>query len=175
VFGKRKTPERKADLLEERLTAAVPEVAALILDQLEKRLNIHLDGPKKLEVLFELFAYFMHILDRMAFQALGVAGSGAFGDRLVSKVASSLATADAVNQLRETYNMRQVQYATYRAFIAPEGEPPKETLVWEFSKVLLGLTGDSNPVTLNLIFGMVCDWTPVVIQEALKVDEVLNS
>ena len=174
MFSKKKAPEEMADIIAERMSGGVPEVVSFILEQLQDKLNIRLDSRRNEQVLFETFAFFMHIVDRMAFEALGVDGRVAFGDRLVSRIAGTLASTDLVERLRDTYNKRQVKYAQYQELLPPESKPLKGTLVWEFSKVVLELTGDSNPTTLVLICHMVSDWVPFMMQDALKVESVLK-
>ena len=147
MFRRKKTPDEKADLIGDRLIGSVPEVVEFVLGQLQEKYNIVLGSGKNQAALLETFAFCMHIVDGMAFQALGIGGRAAFGDRLTAKVASVVASADIVERFLDTYNKRQLQYARCPEMLAAKGEALKGTLIWEFSKVLFELTGDPNPTT----------------------------
>ena len=91
----------------------------------------------------------------------------AFGDRFVeavlnegSRELNKGASGDDFNRvLRETYNSRQIQHARCHALVPAKGGPLKDTLYWEFSRILLRLLDDQNPATLTFINLLVAEMT----------------
>ncbi|MEK7404255.1 MAG: hypothetical protein AAB225_04030 [Acidobacteriota bacterium] len=181
MFWKKKSTEDKADAIGERLLGAVPEMANIMLSELGDKYSIHLNDDQTERFLIELFVFYMHLLDRMAFARLGPAGREAFGDRLVAVVAHglmdsldrSISSVDFVARLRDTYNRRQVEYAGYRDLVARQDEPLKGTLFWEVGKVIWRITGDSNPVTLTMISIMISKSVPLVL-DAVAAEQYLR-
>ena len=49
-----------------------------------------------------------------------------------------------VATLRDTYNRRQQEYARYRKIVPHGDEGTKDTLFWEFAKLLFNLFVDNN-------------------------------
>lgn len=176
--------KQKADLLGERLVGGATETAAIITEELGKRFNVGFrDGNGAPQFIIEVIVFYMHLVDRLAFAHLGAARCEAFGDRFVVAVVKEVlreldkeVPADDFGQaLRDTYNRRQVQYAGYKVLIPAKNEPLKDTLYWEFSKVLCGFLDDQNPATLMFLNLLIADLTKVVLTDAMKVEEVLRS
>jgi hypothetical protein len=181
-WKKRLTTEQKADLLGERLLGAVPEVASFILSKLDDTPSVQVTERNREQLLIELFVFYMHILDRMAFRHLGPSGRDVFAERLANIVAAAIAEsqwvnasrADGPDRFQSTYNERQLEYANYKEFYPQGQEPWKDTLFWECGKILFGLTASHNPVDLTLLAMMVMDWTPVLLGKALMAEETLK-
>jgi hypothetical protein len=183
MFDK-KTVIDKAELLGERLLGGVPEIASFLLTELDKiQPGIGFrdeNGPERFWI--ELFVFYMHILDRLAFLHLGAEKKDIFSNRLIVVVMNGLVinlnkelfALDFVAEMRDTYNRRQVEYSRYKGLIPPKDEPLKDTLLWEFSKVLFELFDDENPTTLGLLSLMVSDCTVTLLREGLKADQVLR-
>ena len=178
----RKTNIEKADLLGERLVGGASEAVAFLAEELGNRCKVgFLDATKASQFIIEIIAFYMHMIDRMAFALLGSAEREAFGDRLVLSVlrealrelGDETSRDDFGPALRETYNRRQVQYARYKVPIPPEGEPLMGTLNWEFSKILFGFLDTDNPAVLMFLSLLVAETTKTMLAEALKVEEVL--
>lgn len=180
----KKTEIAKAELLGERLLGGVPEIASFLLTELHKiQPGIGFrdeNGPKRFWI--ELFVFYMYILDRLAFLHLGAEKRDIFSDRLIVVVMNGLvvdlnkelSAVDFVAEMRDTYNHRQSEYSRYKELIPPKDEPLKDTLFWEFSKVLFALFDDENPATLGLLSLMVSDCTMTLLSEGLKADQVLR-
>jgi hypothetical protein len=64
--------------------------------------------------------------------------------------------------------------ARYKVLIPRKDEPLKDTLYWEFGKILFGFLDDTNPATLFCLNVLVAHMTKVMLNE-LKVEEVLGS
>ena len=177
------SPEEKADLLGERLLGAVPEVARFLLEGVGGETVVRLSDKNLQQLLIELFVFYMHLLDRMALAELGVDGREIFCDRLIVNVANSLvlrlhksiSSVDFVATFKDTYNQRQVQYAGYRALFPADSEPANGTLVWEVSKILLALTGSSNPVRLSEIVLAVTYSHKLMMVDSLEAEVTLRS
>ncbi len=177
-----KSEIEKADVLGERLVGGAGEVVAFIIEQLRTRFGVGLrDISSAPQITIEVIVFYMHLVDRLALAHLGVEKREAFVDRFIVAVvkevsrelAKQVSADDFVPALRETYNLRQVQYARYRMLMPSEREALKNTLFWEFSNVLFGFFDDHNPVTLALLNVMVIDLAEVMLKDAMKVDEVL--
>lgn len=183
----RKTNIEKADLLGEGLVGAASEAVAFLAEDLGDRCKVgFLDATKTSKTsqfIIEIIAFYMHMVDRVAFALLETAEHEAFGDRLVLAVlreavrelGDETSPDDFGPPLRKTYNRRQVQYARYKVLIPAEEEPLKGTLNWEFSKILFRFLDTDNPAVLMFLSFLVAEMTKVMLTEALKVEEVLLS
>ncbi len=180
----RKTEIEKADLLGECLVGGATETATIIMEELGKRFGVGFrDGNVAPQFLVEVIVFYMHLIDRLAFVHLGVEKREVFGDRFIVAVVKELlrelsreVSADEFGRtLRDTYNQRQTQYARYKALIPDKDAPLKDTLYWEFSKILFGLLDDQNPATLMFLDLFVADMTDVMLSKAMNVEAVLRS
>lgn len=68
-----------------------------------------------------------------------------------------------------------MQYSRYKELIPPRDEPLKDTLYWEFSKILFGYLDDRNPATLISINLWVADMADVMLTETMQVEEILTT
>jgi len=178
------TEIEKADLLGERLVGGAVEAARVIAAELGKRYNVGFrDGSTALQFIIEVIVFYMHLVDRMAFAHFGAAKRETFGDRfvvavvreMVRELSKDLSPDECGQTLGDTYNRRQIQYAKYKVLIAKKDDPLKDTLYWEFSKILFGFLDDTNPVTLMFLNILVADMANVMLNEALDVEEILRS
>jgi hypothetical protein len=179
----RGTEIEKADLLGERLVGGATEAARIILEELGKRYNVVLcyDETAPLFII-EVMVFYMHLVDCFAFVHLGVAKRETFAKRFVETVLkeslrdiANIEGFDFEKSLRDTYNRRQVQYTKYRSLVPKDDEPPKDTLCWEFSKILFGFLNDTNPVHFTVLHLLVLKITTAMVNDTLKVEEVLRS
>jgi len=180
----RRTEIEKADLLGERLVGGASETATIIMEEMGKRYNVGFrDGNGAQQFLIEVIAFYMHLVDVFAFGILGLEKREIFGDRLAVAVVRELlrelsrdTSADDFGEtLRDTYNRRQMEYARYKVHIPANEKPLKNTLYWEFSKILFGMMDDTNPARLMFLNVLVADMTNMMLNVALKVEEVLRS
>ena len=179
-----RTEIEKADLLGGGLVGGATETASVIVEELGKRYNIGFrDGSIAPQFIIEVIVFYMHLVDRLALAHFGVEKREVFGDRLIVAIVKEIlrelgkdvSADDFGKALRDTYNHRQIQYARYKVLIPPKDEPLKDTLYWEFSKILFGFLYDTNPATLIFLNFLVTDMTKVMLNDALKVDEILRS
>jgi hypothetical protein len=180
----RTTEVEKADLLGERLVGGATETTTIIMEEMGKRYNVGFrDGNGAQQFVIEVIVFYMHLVDVFAFGILGLEKREVFGDRLIVAVVKELlrvlsrdiSADDFGKALRDTYNHRQIEYSRYKILIPEKDKPLKNTLYWEFSKILFGMMDDTNPATLMFLNILVADMTNVMLNEALKVDEVLRS
>ena len=173
----------KADLLGESLVSCATETANIIIERLGKDDAIRFrDEHGAPQFIIEVIAFYMHMVDRLAFTHLGAAGRKVFGDRLIVAIVKEVlrnlnqeVSADEFGKtLRATYNRRQKEYARYKVLIPEKDKPLKDTLYWEVSKVLFGLLDDENPATLMFLSILVADMAKIVLYDTLKVEDVLQ-
>jgi hypothetical protein len=180
----RKTEIEKADLLGERLVGGATESVAIVMEELGKRFDVGFrDRNTVPQFIIELIVFYMHLVDRLALAHLGAAKRQVFGDRFIVAVvkemlrelSKEISADDFGKALRDTYNRRQMEYARYRVLIPAKDEPLKDTLYWEFSKILFGFLDDENPATLMFLNLLVVDMSDALLTKAMKAEEVLRS
>ena len=175
----------KADQIGEGLVSGATEVAGSILEGLgkfEDSLELRQENSTR-QFVIEVIVFYMHLVDRLAFAHLGAAKRNVFLDRVtitVLKMALQALSKDGSAEdlgkaLRDTYSRRQIEYGCYKVLIAEKDEPLRDTLYWEFSKVLLSFVDDSNPATLTFLNLIVADMTKAFMDDTLRVGEVLLS
>lgn len=181
MFSLRSDTDKKADLLGVRLVGGATEVAQIIVEKLAENRPFNFRAPNSAQqFIIEFVVFYMHLVDRVAFTHLGADKRQKFADRFVGAVRKELLKEmipvpgyDLGTMLRDTYNMRQTQYERYRVPMPKKDEPLKDTLFWEFSKLLLfSCTDDTNPATLAYLNILVADFTRIMMNKALKLDDV---
>jgi hypothetical protein len=167
------------------LVGGATETASVLLEELskfDKDIKFRQENGAP-QFVIEIVVFYMHLVDRLAFTHLGATKRALFGDRLIVAVVKELlrrlpkeVSADQFgNALRDTYNRHQIEYTRYKVLIPKKDDPLKDTLYWEFSKVLFGFLDDTNPTTLVYLNILVADFTKAVLNDTLKVEEVLRS
>lgn len=145
----------KADLLGESLVGGATEAATLIMEELGKRFSVRFRQADSAEqFVIEVIVFYMHMIDLLAFRYLGPQDRQLFAERFIVAVikeflrslSRDVSFAEFADQLKDTYNRRQLEYAQYKDLIPAKEEPLKGTLFWEFSKILLGFMDDANPM-----------------------------
>lgn len=167
----------------ERLVGGATECASVIVEELTKFGEIGFrDSNAVPQFLIEIIVFYMHLVDRRAFAHLGAVKRQEFADRFVLAVMREalrevklVPVDDFGGALRDTYNRRQMKYARYKELLPSKDEPLKDSLCWEFSKILFGFFEDENPATLMFLSALVADLTKVMLINAMKVEEVLSS
>jgi len=174
---------RKADLLGSRLYAGAREIAILFTEELEKR-DIQFRDEESIErCLIEIFVFYLHMIDRSAHVHLGLTKRELFADRLIVAFMKEImggldksVSADTFGEtIRETYNRRQIEYASYKRLTPEKDEPLKGTLFLEFSKIIFRFLDDDNPATIFLLCMLIERYTVIFMTDAAKVEEVLTS
>ena len=113
------------------------------------------DRDGDMPLLLELFAFYLHFANRMAFMTLGADQCSEFSHRLLVTVANRIATSlnkdfssvQVVAELRDKYNEREDYYANFQKFVPDEGERQRGTLVFEFARVICILAMGSDQIT----------------------------
>jgi hypothetical protein len=182
-MSSQRTDADGADLLGRRLVGAATETVSAVMEELAKSYGITFkDIDTAPQFVIEVVVFYMHLVDRLAFAYLGAARRGTFADRFTEAVLHAMLAGlrstppEALGRaLLDTYNRRQIQYARYKVLIPKEKEPLKDTLYWEFSKVLFGFLDDENPATIMFLNIFMIHYATFVLNDEIKVDEVLRT
>jgi hypothetical protein len=144
----------------------LPGLAALAAQELAKQIPQTRDGDYQegnLDLLLELFAFYMHLANRLAFRTLGAQECSRFSSRLIVSVAnnvttslnSELSSVQTVAELRDKYNQRDEYYSQYRKLVPDGDESPNNTLFWEFTKVIFyGFVNTDDTMDLMQVRGI---------------------
>ena len=178
-FKKKKTPAEKAELLGRQLVGAIPEISNRMLAKVHESCQVDRNGME-VQFLIEVFVFYMHLLNRMAFNELQQSGRDAFADCLVDTVLGGIgqglhepiSSGDFRVRFIRTYNEREEHYAQFRDWLPKGDQSPKGTLFWEFGKVLFALTGD-NPNVGMLVY-LVAPTEFIWFNDVMKVNETLR-
>jgi hypothetical protein len=143
LFRTKVSAEKKGEIV----GSFLPGLASLAAHELAQRIpqigNGHYEDGS-IELLLELLAFYMHVANRLAFRDLGAEECSHFSTRLIVTVASDVTTSldkgfssvQVIAELRDKYNERDQYYAQFRKFVPDSDEPPKDTVFWEFAKVV---------------------------------------
>jgi hypothetical protein len=176
LFKKSVSAEEKAEMVAEFL----PGYPILDAEKLAELPEFSGDRDGDLDLLLELFAFYMHLANRLAFRELGAEQCSRFNKRLIVTVANTIATSlrkdfssvQVIAQLRDKYNEREEYYARFPKLFASGDEPPKNTLFWEFSKVIFSGFMNSRDITdlmmVQAIFSAELVWFGKQMDEVLK-------
>lgn len=143
------------DVLNEKakmLAAAVMDFSHMGVSRLieyftkDKKANLSKDQIE--EVLFESIIFYLHFVDRTAFQSLKVEQRNFFMNIFVNDVINIFLEdkQDKEQKLQlndiihDTYNERQIEYGNYKKLV-PEDSKFGGTLFWEFSKKIANVLG----------------------------------
>jgi hypothetical protein len=151
LFKSRVSSEQKGEMV----AAFLPSFPILDAAELAKLPRFGSDPDGDLDLLLELFAFYMHVANRLAFRELGEPECSRFSNRLIVTVANRVSTslrkdlssAQVIAELRDKYNEREEYYAQFRKFVPDGDEPHKNTLFWEFSKVIFNGFMNSEDIT----------------------------
>lgn len=165
----------KVEILGEALVVGATEIANVIvneLSQLCEDLEFCTDDDA-VQYVIEVVVFYMHLVDRSIFAKLGPVRREVFQDNFVIIVLRLLqkqrgdTTPNFEKALREIYNYRQLFYSQFKDLVPNRNEQLKDTLCWEFSKVLFECFKDTNPVTLVSINIIVVRMTSLMVNEVI--------
>jgi hypothetical protein len=153
------------------------EDAKRILEELKKDKERKVDN-KFGEVVFEMLLFYLHFIDRIAFQHLGVEPRNTFIDALFIEIRERLSRIhesgiDAM-QFRSgfgnAYNARQAEYGKYKKMFAEKDEGTKDTLFWEFGKKIAGILGNEMDIVVimyvqAIVYSLTALQLPELFQE----------
>jgi hypothetical protein len=161
LFRRKISAEEKAEMV----AAFLPSYPIMDAGKLAELPAFSGDRDGDMELLLELFAFYMHLANRLAFRELGAEQCEHFSKRLIVTVANRVATSlskgfssvQVIARFRDKYNEREDYYARFSKFFASGDESPKNTLFWEFSKVIFNGFMNSESITdlmmVDAIFG----------------------
>lgn len=142
-FKTKASPEEKGELTATFLPGFAIHGAEELIKQIPQ--VAELDAREgTLDLLFETFAFFMHLANRLAFRELGAQQCSGFSkhmiatvaDRLMKTLGASYASVQVISLLRDKYNERENYYGQFGQLMAAPDQPKKNTVFWEFSKVI---------------------------------------
>ena len=172
------------EILIEKAKAVSPFVVTLVIEdtkslfqQLEKDKERKVDRDKFGAVFLEMALFYLHFVDRIAFQYLGAERRNIFIDALFVEIKEALSRIhesgiDAM-QFRSTfgdaYNERQVEYGKYKKLFAEKDEGTKDTLFWEFGKKIAGIFGsEMDIIVIMYVTTIVYSLTALQLPELFK-------
>jgi len=133
------------------------------------------------ELLLELFSFYMHFANRMAFRELGAEPCNRFSYRLIVTVANRVAVSlnkdfssvQFIAELKDKYNQREDYYANFRKFAPDPGEPQRNTLFWEFAHVIFnGFMNSRDTADLVMVVNILA---PEVAEFSEETNKVLKT
>jgi hypothetical protein len=101
------------------------------------------------EVRREASAFFLHVLDRVAYQRLGPEARAVFMDSIIAYAAPR--TNEERDEFFSLLNERQRDYSQFQQLFAKPDAPYKGTLCWEFAKLISSRIGERNPARVQLV------------------------
>jgi hypothetical protein len=95
--------------------------------------------------------FFLHLLDRVAFERFGPFQRRQFMDAVLEGIANIAPPGDLPREsLRERYNTAQVRWSAFPKLVPNGGDTWKGTLCWEFAKEMGLKYGGANPVRITV-------------------------
>lgn len=158
--GKKNTEE----ILFDKAKSVAPFVVHMITEdskllfQKIKKTEKNKKDDKFDEVFFEMALFYLHFVDRIAFQYLEVKQRNIFVDTLFVEVRELLSHVyeseiDATqfrSSFGEAYNDRQNEYGQYKKLFAEKDEGTGGTLFWEFGKRLARVLSSDKDILVKM-------------------------
>jgi len=121
-----------------------------------------IDNDKYIEIFLEFVYLFLNMTDRIAFSILELEEKTSYIDKLGRNIESILENnifKNYVPNQKEAFdvlffqelNSRMLEYYKYKKIIPAEGESPKQTLLWEFSKKISQLIDNSSDIANMMV------------------------
>jgi len=142
--------DKSSDFLQEKANELASRLIA-IADEAAPALSRSLHGPEAGDgmtgpVRLELIALVLHLADRFSSASFGPDHRKIFMDNLLAATAGSL-PGESRRSLKETYSERHVSYSGFGKLYPEEGENMKDTLFWEFGKVMAERFSPDDPAS----------------------------
>lgn len=168
----------KARALAPLLTFLSNENAKFLFEKLKEEDKTSIGNDKFGEILFEIVIFYLHFIDRLSLQHLGIEKRKIFMDALFLKVREvlskveedSYATTQFYTDFETAYHKRQLEYAEYKKMFPEKDEGTKDTLFWEFGKKIARII--DSETNLPIILYVQTDVVSSV--EVLKLPELFN-
>jgi hypothetical protein len=119
--------------------------------ELQQTKKIHVSDEKIEETYIEFVYFYLHYIDRFVFGYLDVRSRDYFMDSLVSEVRELIAEELVLENFRDTYNKRQVEYGRYKNVFAKSDEGMAGTLFWEFAKKITRILDQETDISLIML------------------------
>ncbi len=159
LFKTKASPEERGELTATFLPGFAIHGAQELMNQVPQLADLDAQD-KTLDLLLEMFAFFMYVANRLAFRELGAQQCSGFSqhmiaavaDRLMKSLGASYSSVQVISLLRDKYNERENYYGQFRQLMPAPDQPKKNTVFWEFSKVIFnGFVGTDDTADLLLV------------------------
>lgn len=152
----------KAQALYKFLVVLDIESVGTFLEYEKEKLESSLINDKYYELVIEVCVFYLHFIDRMAFESLGPKQRDIFMDILVPESRKALFSffnelgidtkeGDFNDTFIDLYKKRQEEYEKYKELVPKKDESFLNTLFWEFGKkVSQILTGQNSDMFINM-------------------------
>ena len=105
-----------------------------------------IDKKDRSNAIWEFLLFLLHMTDRITFEKLGDSKRETFmvvlwenvGQEMLRRTKQFVPPFMVGHPISETYKERQKHYSQYKKLVAEKGKPQKDTLLWEFGKILTG-------------------------------------
>jgi hypothetical protein len=169
-------------LLEETKEPALKQLLTglnSIADEAEFELNIlkAADDLEIRDVFCEIACFYLHFVDRYAYKVLGEKKRNVFIDTLFAEFPKALLrifgkeNAKWIDRVFTTLlDSRITQYSNYKKLIAEQNESEKDTLLWEFGKIVAEEVGmPKNPIFILQLTTIILEsLEPLKLRDLLK-------
>jgi hypothetical protein len=154
---------KKAEALVPMLGFIVSQNTKSLFEALKKEndINRKLDEANYGKVFIETALFYMHLVDRIAFQYLGIEMRNTFIDAFFIEFVEALSRQGYESGIKaaqfrscflDAYNERQEEYGKYQKMVPQENEGTKGTLFWEFEKKIASILGSQTDIlTIMLV------------------------
>lgn len=171
-----KTYTSSADTLGELLIRTMPVACGSELGVLQHVWNLSLSDEQQQQWLTEFFAFYMFILDRMAFRTWGEKGRQRFTDHLRERVTKGLDDwpRERLRQFAVTCLQRHGEYeGLQELYPATTPNTPVDirlqgTLIGRFANILFAQIGTSERGVLEMLVGTVGVSTKAFLKEGVS-------
>jgi len=118
--------------------------------------EITIDEQKFKLLVSEVAFFFLHCIDRQAFNVLGAEQRNRLMDLILNTICNDVISEENTTDFIAKYSLRNIEYAGYEELFPESREAPRaNTLAWEFGKkfaqIASGLPWSETPLILILI------------------------
>lgn len=128
--------QKKASLLCPLLIKIIQDVTSRLLKYADE---MHYASDKKVSnaIFIETFLLYLFMCDRLSFEEFGPEKRSIFVDVLTLEFLKTLKIgAEVTSKIYEHYDLRASQYTQYKKLFAETNEPLRDTLFWEYAKII---------------------------------------
>lgn len=173
--------QKKAKELAPALVHVVNMTTDALIKNLKETAKIKIDGPHSNEAFLEILLFYMHWMDRIAFDHLGKEKRGVFMDALFLEVRESISqlqeggieATEVRSVITALYAERQNEYAQYKKLFPEKEEGYGGTLFWEFGEKVSSILSQKKGDVL--IIGLLVNDLVVRMMGILEIPKLLSN